>query len=151
MYRRTVILGLLALTYARPGRAAGWALISADEFERDRNAPHFRGGFASAPQSGAPIIEVDQPDDTKPLKAPLTIRLRFRPQGTASIDLSSFRATYGWLGIDITSRILDHAQVNASGLVASNAEIPAGHHKVTLQIADNMHRLGARTFEFTVV
>lgn len=94
---------------------------------------------------------MDQPDDKKPLQAPLTIRLRFRPQGTASIDLTSFRATYGWLGIDITSRILQHAQVSTSGLFASNAEIPAGHHKVTLQIADNMRRIGVRTFEFTVV
>lgn len=151
MYRRTVIFGFLTLTFAGPSRAAGWPLISADEFERDRTAPRFRGGFAAAPQSGAPIIEVDQPDETKPLRAPLTIRLRFRPQGTASIDLASFRATYGWLGIDITSRILAHAQVSASGLVASNAEIPAGRHKVTLQIADNMHRLGTRTFEFTVI
>ena len=117
MYRRTVILGLLTLLFVRPGRAAGWALITSDEFERDRNAPHFRGGFGSAPQSGAPIIEVDQPDDKKPLRAPLTIRLRFRPQGAASIDLTSFRATYGWLGIDITRRILEHAQVSPSGLV----------------------------------
>jgi len=67
------------------------------------------------------------------------------------IDLTSFRATYGWLAIDITNRIIEHAQVNASGVFANDADIPAGHHKVTLQVADNMHRVGNRTFEFTVV
>lgn len=113
-------------------------------------APRFRGGpldYAVAP--GAPIIEVDQPDQTNAIRAPVDIRLRFVPQGGATIDLASFRAAYGWLGIDITNRIIEHAQINASGLFANNAEIPVEHHRVTLQIADNMRRLGTRTFEFT--
>jgi hypothetical protein len=87
-------------------------------------------------EAGAPIIEVDQPNENGPITVPVTIRLRFRAQGGASIDVTSFRATYGWLSIDITRRIIEHAQVNASGL---------------FQIADNMHRVTSHTFEFTVV
>jgi hypothetical protein len=115
-------------------------LITPEEFERDRSAPRFRGFLAPTVQPGAPIIEIDQPDQTGAIRVPVNIRLRFLPQGGAIIDLASFRATYGWLGIDITSRIIEHAQINASGLFANNAEILAGHHKVTLQIADNMRR-----------
>jgi hypothetical protein len=149
--RRTLILGLLAVSYVNPCNAAGWTLISKEEFEQDSGAPHFRGVFGLATQPGAPVIEVAQPDEAKPIKVPVTIRLLFRPQAGAVIDLTSFRATYGWLGIDITQRIIEHAQVNASGLIANGADIPPGHHKVTLQVADNMRRVGMRTFEFTVV
>jgi hypothetical protein len=149
--RRMLIFGLLAVSYVNPCGAAAWTLVSKEEFEQDSAAPRFRGFTSPATQAGAPVIEVDQPDETKPMNVPVTIRLRFRPQGGAVIDLTSFRATYGWLAIDITQRILEHAQVNASGLLASGADIPAGHHKVTLQVADNMHRVGMRTFEFTVI
>ena len=43
-------------------------------------------------------------------------------------------------------------------LLAKNADVPAGLHRVTLnqfianiQVADNLHRVGIRTFEFTVI
>ena len=151
MNRRTLVLGLLAISYVKPGKAAGWTLVSKEEFELDSAAPHARGLPAPTAPSGAPVIQIEQPDETKPIKVPVTIRLRFLPQAGAAIDPRSFRATYGWLAIDITQRIIEHAQVDAAGLFASGADIPPGHHKVTLQIADNMHRVGNRSFEFSVV
>jgi hypothetical protein len=151
MYRRTFIFGLLAL-YSTLCRAAAWALITKDEFERDLAAaqPLSRSMRRTGPPD-APTIEIEQPNETKPIKPPLTIRVRFRPKEGATIDLTSFRVTYGSLALDITKRVMEHAHVSASGLLANNADIPAGHHRVTLQIADNMHRVGIRTFEFTVL
>ncbi len=151
MHRRTVVFGLIALyaTVCR-ARAAAWALITKDEFERDSLAPHPVNPLVAAPP-GAPTIKVEQPDETLPIKPPVTIRISFLPKAGATIDPASFHATYGWLGIDITGRILEHTHVSASGLLANNVNIPAGHHKVTIQIADNMHRVGIRTFEFTVL
>jgi hypothetical protein len=97
------------------------------------------------------MIEVLQPDETRPVIPPVTIRLRFVPQSSSTIDVASFRATYdSWFTIDITNRILEHAQISGSGLLAENAEIPPGHYTVTLQIADNLHRLGTRTFDFAI-
>ena len=152
MYRRTFAFGLLTFPVVSPCYAGRWTLISQEEAERDAVAPRFRGAvMPTIEMPGAPIIEVDQPDQTTAIRTPVNIRLRFRPKGGAKIDLSSFRASYGWLGVDITARIIEHAQINSSGLVADNAEIPSGHHKVTLEIADNMHRVGSRVFEFTVV
>ena len=157
MYRRTLILGPLAL-YATVCRAAAWIFVTKEEFERDKAAPHLdetqplsRSMRPISKLPDAPVIEIAQPNASKPIKPPVTIRVTFRPKEGASIDLSSFRATYGWLGVDITNRILEHAHVSASGLLANNADVPAGHHRVTLQVADNMHRVGSRTFEFTVV
>ena len=155
MHRRTLIFGPLAL-YATVCRAAAWALITREEFERDSAAPHLeealtRGLRRPTGPPDAPVIEVNQPGETTPIKAPVTIRVHFRPKEGATIDPTSFRVTYGWLAVDITKRILEHAHVSASGLLATNADVPAGHHKVTLQIADNMRRVGIRTFDFTVV
>jgi hypothetical protein len=149
MHRRTFIFGPLAL-YATVCRAATWALVTKEEFEQSAAQPLSRSIDRSR-SPDAPAIEVNQPDTTKPIKPPVTIRIRFRPKEGATIDPTSFRATYGSLGIDITNRIIQHAHVSASGLVANNADVPAGHHRVTLQIADNMHRVGMRTFEFTVL
>jgi len=152
VYRRTLIFGLAALcaTVSR-ATAAAWALITKEEFEHDLSAaePLSRSIQTSAPD--VPVIQVEQPNQAKPIKPPLTIRVRFVPKAGAAIDPASFRITYGWLGVDITQRVLQHAHVSASGLSANNADIPAGHHRVTLQVADNMHRVGSRTFEFTVV
>jgi hypothetical protein len=154
VHRRTLIFGPLAF-YASVCRAAAWALITKEEFERDSAAPHVEESLARnmrrASGPDAPVIEVNQPDATKPIKPPVTIRIHFRPKEGATIDLATFRVTYGLLGVDITKRIIEHAHVSASGLLANNADVPAGHHRVTLQIADNMHRVGIRTFDFIVL
>jgi hypothetical protein len=152
VHRRTLIFGPLAL-YATVCHAAAWALITKEEFDQSLAAtqPLTRSTRLSSVSADAPIIEVDQPDANKPIKPPVTIRIRFRPKEGATIDLTSFRVLYGSLALDITRRIIEHAHVSASGLVAKNADVPAGHHRVTLQVADNMHRVASRTFEFTVV
>jgi hypothetical protein len=82
--------------------------------------------------------------------APVTIRVSFHPQSGATIDVMTFRVLYYGF-FDITSRIVQHAVLSASGISAANAQLPSGHHQVTVQIADNMRRFGSRTFEFTVV
>jgi hypothetical protein len=151
MYRRAFLIAMVAM-YASRSRAAGWRLITDEEFQSDRVAPHTPEVVPfSLPAEGAPIIEVKQPDVTKPIKSPVTIELRFSAQNGAKIDTSSFRATYGWLSIDITSRILDHAQLTEEGLVAMDANLPSGNHKVSLQIGDNRQRITVRTFQFTIL
>jgi hypothetical protein len=153
MHRRTLISTLFtafAVLVATLRHSVAWVLVTQEEFEHDSIAPHNEAAPAAA-QPGAPSIKVEEPDPAKPIKPPVTIRISFEPQGDATIDPSSFRATYGWLGIDITQRIVQHAKVSASGLVATNADVPPGTYRVTLQIADNRHRVGVRVFEFTVV
>ena len=46
--------------------------------------------------------------------------------GRRAIDIQSFRATYGWLGIDITGRLLEHATKLPDSLVAENVDLPVG-------------------------
>jgi hypothetical protein len=149
--RRTLILGTVASSWIIVTRAKAWSLITKEEYEREKAAPHPDVQAPAVAQAGAPTIDVDQPDASRPVRPPVTIRISFHPAQGSTIDVKSFRATYGFLGIDITQRILDNAQLTASGLFANDAQLPPGQYKVTLQIADNLHRVGTRTIEFSVV
>ena len=51
---------------------------------------------------------------------------------------------YGWLGIDITARLLEHATETAYGLSAKNVDLPFGDHTITVSIADSNGRTGSR-------
>jgi hypothetical protein len=130
-------------------QVARWTLITQEEFERNSSVARPEAS-PPAPQPGAPKITVEKPDPNKPAKSPVTIRVSFQAQGDAIILPKTFRATYGWLGIDVTHRITDHAEVTASGLVANNAVAPAGHYLITLQISDSKNRTGSSAFEFNV-
>ena len=62
--------------------------------------------------------------------------------------MQSFRATYGWLGINVTSRLLEHAVKNPNSLSAANVNLPTRDHRITLSIADNAGKAASRTFQF---
>ena len=141
------------LTLAVPAHAeAEWDLVTPAEVLKDLSSPHPPESHNRGwPPAGAPQIVVDQPNGTQTLHPPLTFRVRFVPSPGATIDTKSFHAAYGFLGIDITGRLLQHARLSAQELAADNVAIPAGDHKVTLTIADSQGRENSRTFQFTVV
>ena len=60
--------------------------------------------------------------------------------GRRAIDIQSFRATYGWLGINITGRLLEHATKLPDSLVAENVDLPVGDNRVTVAIANTRAR-----------
>lgn len=152
MDRRKIVVTLLSacaiLSMVR--QAPAWTLFTDDEIRKESRAAHPRASTAPAPQPGAPVIDIVEPDAKKPIKSPFGIRIRFRPGSGASIDPASFRVKYGWLNLDITERLIGHAKVDASGVAADDAEIPAGEYSITLQIADTLGRIGTRTFGFRV-
>ena len=152
MHRRLVLGGSL-FALAIPARAVEiWTLVTPEEVTRDLAAPRIQEPHNRAlPPQGAPVIVVQQPNVAATLHPPLSFRVLFQPEAGTAINPNSFRATYGWLGIDITSRLLEHAKVDGHGLQADNVAIPAGTHRVTLSIADLLGRENSRTFEFTVV
>jgi hypothetical protein len=154
--RRRVLLSALLVPLlslgARRSQAEAWVMITYDEFEQQKSVAH--NEQPSVAQVGGPAILVERPDETRPIKAPLSIEIAFRPQGHSKIDIKSLKVLYGYglFDIDITTRILDHAVLTESGLTADNAAIPAGHHRVTIEISDDMtpKRTGNRVIDFTV-
>jgi hypothetical protein len=148
MERKSLPLIILMLFYGNSAQAGDWSLISDDDFARDRVAPHIAQSFEQAPDG--PSIEVVQPTIDGAVAVPITIRLRWRPKESTTIDLSSFRVSYGWIELDVTKEIREHAEITQDGLLAKDAKLPSGNHRMTVEIADNLHHLGMRTFEFTV-
>jgi hypothetical protein len=152
MHRRSAIGGLLGVCAALSAKmrgAAAWTLISQDQFD-EINQP--QTGAAPGSHDGQPIripvIEMVEPDLTKPINPPVKIRIRFQAPAGAVIDPTSFRATYGWF--DITNQLLAHAKIDGSGISADDAEIPSGKYKVTLHISDTKGRVGTQAFDFQV-
>lgn len=107
---------------------------------------------ASGPagQAAPPRIILLQPKAATITNGPINIELRFLAAAGSRIDVKSLRVLYGWLGIDVTERLLKHAEVNARGLIARHAELPPGHHKVTVEVQDNRNRVGRKTFRFEI-
>lgn len=102
-------------------------------------------------QVGAPKIDVVRPQlADAPLRTPMRIELAFVPAQDASIVPASFRAYYGAFKLDITDRLLKEVGVSAQGLTVERAAIPPGSHRLVLQVADSLGRVGTRDLRFTV-
>ena len=137
----------LALTAGPAAAQAVWHLLTPEEEARDDAAPH-----VAAPRDlpGPPTIVLVRPDIARPIRNPATIEVRFTPTPGGAIDMRTFNATYGWLGVNITRRLLDHATMTANSLTALNVDLPSGEHRVTLSIADTTGRSASRTFNLSV-
>ena len=87
---------------------AEWQLVTPAEDARDDVALHVPQSTLPA-VSGAPVITVKQPDVSRPLHNPMTFDIQFSAAQGATINRSTLRVKYGWLGIDVTQRLLGHA------------------------------------------
>ena len=145
--RKSIVLVALIALLAVPAVAQPYELITPDEDARDRAAPKVPG----PPDLPAPpVIELVRPDISQAVQNPVSIELRFNAVGGPAIDMATFRVTYGWLGINITNRILEHATHQSDGLVANNVSLPAGDHSVTVSIANTAGKTASKTFRFSV-
>jgi hypothetical protein len=141
-----IALGFALMTFPTIGQTP-WQLITPEEEARDEAAPH-----APAPPDlpPPPTIRLLRPDISRPVQNPLTIEVQFDAGPGGAIDMRSFNATYGWLGINITGRLLEHAVMTPNGISAENVELPPGDHRVTLSIADMSGRSASQTIRFSV-
>jgi hypothetical protein len=146
-----IAVALAALCLAGPtllcAAQTPWALVTPDEEARDRAAPQVPG---PPDLPSPPTINLVRPDLSRPLQNPVTIEVRFHPGPGKTIDMQSFRATYGWLSIDITRRLLEHAVATSNSLLAENVNLPIGRHRITLSISDTSGKRASRTFRFSV-
>lgn len=151
MHRRSVIgglLGVFAALGAKMRDAAAWTLISQDQLDEINQPRAAAPGSHDGQPMRAPVIEIVEPDLTKPVNSPVKIRIRFQAPPGAIIDPASFRAIYGWF--DITKQLLAHAKIDASGISADDAEVPSGKYNVTLQVSDTKGRVGTQAFDLHV-
>jgi hypothetical protein len=114
------------------------------------------GGFSEQPalraRSVAPQIDIIKPEPATDLKvkAPFAIAVQFKAQSDAAIDPGTFKVMYGALKFDITSRITKFVKVTPAGFSLDNAQIPAGKHRLILQVQDEKQRLAERELRIEV-
>jgi hypothetical protein len=101
---------------------------------------------ASPPQI---IVISPQPGDPT-IASPIRIELAFTTSAGAHVVPGSFRVRYGLLKIDITEAIRPYARVTEKGMVAENAAVPPGNHRLFLQISDSAGRTAISQLKFTV-
>jgi hypothetical protein len=124
-----------------------WRLLTPDEEARDNATPE---GPVPPDLPPPPAIDLVRPDVSGTVRNPVSIEVRLRASSGETIDMRTFNATYGRLGINITGRLLAHAVMTPTGLSADNVELPSGNHRVTLSVADTSGKRASRTFRFSV-
>ena len=104
----------------------------------------------SVPVLDVPIIELVLPKLPGEVTSPTPIELRFIPVTPGTIKPESFKALYGALKVDITSRILGVTQVTPTGISVKEAKLPKGKHRIQLLLEDSLGRVGSRWMEFEI-
>jgi hypothetical protein len=151
---RHAVLGLVLGCSAHCALAAGaLQLISNEEFMQEKQfaASRTRSVDLHKPAvPGAPVIELSKPKLNDTLKAPFPIQLVFKASDDAEVLPETFKVFYGFMKLDITDRVVKNTKVTKTGLTVDQADIPAGTHKLLLQITDSKNRKTEMPMSFTV-
>jgi hypothetical protein len=131
--------------------ARAFVLVSEEEVAREqaRGEPPRVRGFLKGDKGGPEIVLI-RPGSLKNIVSPLDIELRFRSKAPSKIVGDSLRVLYGFFGLDLTDRLTRHADVTTSGVLAKDAELPAGSHRITIEISDDFDRVSRKTFRFEI-
>ncbi|MGI9492054.1 MAG: hypothetical protein ACR2QF_06615 [Geminicoccaceae bacterium] len=101
-----------------------------------------------------PEIVLLAPEEGGTYVSPIGIEIAFKPEPGTTVDLGTLKVTVvsntaiGTFEADITEDIVSYA--SQKGISAPNAEIPAGEHVVTIQVADSERRMAERQLAITV-
>ena len=129
----------------------GW-LVTPAEAREFKGEAGFYEQPALRPRALMPQIDILKPDavaDMK-VKAPFAIAVLFKGQSDAPIDPSTFKVLYGTFKVDITSRITKFVKVTKEGFALESAQIPAGKHRMTMQVMDDKQRVAERELRVEV-
>jgi hypothetical protein len=99
-----------------------------------------------------PRIKIIAPTVERPLITPVDIELMFIQAGSTPIRPETFRLCYvGSVTMDITKRVIDRGAITERGLHVSNVQLPHGHHRLLLLVADKRGRLARQEAVFNVL
>ena len=99
----------------------------------------------------SPLITINSPSVTSDLHSPIRIDINFRAPDDATIQIDSLKVMYGWLNLDITDRIRQHAQISHTGILAEDVVLPVGKHNITIEITDTMERSTEKDVSFEIL
>ena len=130
--------------------ADGYVLVSQEDVSRSLAAEGAEELVERAADPLGPDIEILRPGEGDEFEAPVDIYITFVPTPGAEIDLDTLEIKYGALGINVTDRVTENAEVTPGGIRSEGAMLPAGKHKLTVYIGDNQGRMGKRRFAFRI-
>jgi hypothetical protein len=156
---RCAVIGFIALDAALA--AGSFTLVTDEQIDAEQryeaqpeNIPGETTRSLDAPTQNPSlpprIIVVSPQPGNSTTSSPLRIELAFATSPDAHILPDSFRVRYGLLKIDITQQLRPYATVTEKGLVADGAAVPAGNHRLFLQISDSAGRTAVSELQFTV-
>lgn len=134
------LIALAAVFAACP--ALAFDLITNVEFKAEQ-AAHKPFGSLRQPltPSSLPRIEITAPPDlSRKIRSPINLEVRFATEPPAVVDIKTLQIYYGALRLDITDRIRRAAKVTPTAIVAENAKLPTGSHRLFIGIADSAGR-----------
>lgn len=101
-------------------------------------------------QHDGPQIIVLSPHEGDTVRTPFDLDVRFLASPDAHIALETLKIEVKkmLLDVDVTERVKQFA--NSTGIHMTQADFPKGHHTVTLQIADELGRVTAKTVTMDV-
>lgn len=143
-------LALCAVPFA--GHAQTDWLITPAEAVAYQGEAGFNQQPSLSPRAVVPQIDILKPDPVSDLKvkAPFAISVLFKGQSDAAIDPATFKVMYGAMKFDITSRITKFVKVTPAGFSFDKAQIPAGKHRLILQVQDEKQRVAERELRVEV-
>ena len=142
------VVSFVALT---AGAQDIYLLITEEEFSAELEAPQVEYKARAYVDPQSPVISLLRPGAGGQFTAPIDIELKFKAADGAEIDPGTLTVTYGFLGVDVTERLAEHATITKTGLVSENADLPEGTHRLTVTIADTEGRVGEKRFKFRIV
>jgi len=149
---KSLIPVCLALVITASAYAQTFDLVSQSEYlaseAQEKSVPSFVARASAGPLD--PIIDIRSPSLTGPVKAPVSIDLRFLASGAAKINWESLKILYGAFKLDITDRVRKEAKVLPDGIQIASANLPSGSHKLLIQVANTEGKQAEREVRFTV-
>ncbi len=144
------VMGLLPWALPASGR---FQLVTEDEYRMqlgNRSMSTEKKLFSAIIDPEGPRIRIERPNIGFELNPPFDVQIAFEAYDDAVIELDSLEVLYGWLSLDITERIKQHAELGQDGILARNVELPEGKHSITINIQDSKGRRSSETFQFIV-
>lgn len=127
-------------------------LVSPAEAKTFKGEEGFDEPPALRPRAVVPLIDIIKPEagNEQKIKSPFPMNVQFKGQADAPIDPASFKVLYGAVKIDITARLTKTAKVTREGFTFDKAQLPAGKHRLILQVQDSKQRVAEREMRVEV-
>lgn len=121
-------------------------VLSADEISRERASPVRLTDMDVKSHTNAPDIALVRPGSEERVQSPVDLEVKFTSKDMAQIDMKSLRVYIGNTNVDVTQKLLAHADVGSSRFSARSVNLPEGRNFLTFVVSDLRNRTTKRTF-----